>query len=231
MINLKQYSLLMVSREKKKRHFLSFFKEVTVVKDNRELLDSYYKNPPSILFLGCRDESIDGIEVVKKIREEDKDTIVVLFSNKVYKEELLEALPLQISACLVKPFTKSKIVKLFSDIKNELKESKFRDNSSTVELKDGYRCCKRTERLYNESSEEVSLTKKEQAFLKLLINANSKAVSVETIEHTIWEEASMSSDCSNRLKVLLSGLRKKLPKGTIKNIHGVGYRITLSPSL
>ena len=231
MINLKQYSLLIVNKQEDKEHFSTFFKKVDVVESNQKLLESYYENPTDVLFLGCRDASMDGIEVVKKIREEDKNTIVVLFSNEVHKDELLEAIPLQILACIVKPFTKSKIVKLLFDIENELKRLKSVENSSIIKFKDGYKYCKKREHLYNDVGEELSLTKKEKALLKLFVDANSEAVSVETIEHTIWEEASMSSDCSNRLKVLLNGLRKKLPEGTIKNIHGVGYRILFSTSL
>jgi len=35
----------------------------------------------------------------------------------------------------------------------------------------------------------------------------------------------MKQDCKGRFKVLLNGLRKKLPKNTIINNYGLGYRI------
>jgi len=229
MNNLKNENLLMVKNKELEEYFSSYFKNLYWVENNQKLLEYFYKKQSLVLFLSCHDPSISGVEVVKKIREESRESIIVLFTDDVKEEELLNILPFHVFTCIVKPFTESKLSKLLISLEKELKF--INGNNDNIRLKEGYSFCKSRRTLYGKLKEEISLTKKEQALLRLLVDAHSEPVSTEIIEYTIWNEASMSSDCSNRLKVLLSGLRKKLPKGTIKNIHGVGYRITLSPSL
>jgi len=63
------------------------------------------------------------------------------------------------------------------------------------------------------------LTKKESKLLKLLAFKKG-VVSYGEIEQVVWEGEYMSP---NALRLLAKNLRKKLPKGTVKNLQGVGY--------
>lgn len=61
--------------------------------------------------------------------------------------------------------------------------------------------------------------------MKILLKSKHQFFSPEVIEHDIWEEDFYREDCHIRLKYLLYGIRKKLPKGSIVNSYGLGYKL------
>jgi DNA-binding response OmpR family regulator len=69
----------------------------------------------------------------------------------------------------------------------------------------------------------VSLGKKENLLLKLFANNLNSTITKEQIELTIWNEHISES----ALKNLLSSLRKKIGKDTIKNISGIGWKLSV----
>ena len=69
----------------------------------------------------------------------------------------------------------------------------------------------------------IHLTQKEQLLLSLLIENKNYCVSFEDIQAHVWvgnyeDEISIAS-----VKLQITQLRKKLPKGCIKNVYGCGY--------
>jgi len=78
-----------------------------------------------------------------------------------------------------------------------------------------------------ESNSSVHLTTNETLLLNLLFKHKGDFVENLAIEHFIWDNDSMSHNCSGRLKTLVYELRKKIGKETIKNCHGLGYRVVL----
>jgi len=69
----------------------------------------------------------------------------------------------------------------------------------------------------------IQLTQKEQLLLNLLIEKRNCCVSFEDIQAHVWvgnyeDEISIQS-----VKLQITGLRKKLPKGSIQNVYGCGY--------
>jgi DNA-binding response OmpR family regulator len=72
-------------------------------------------------------------------------------------------------------------------------------------------------------SEIIKLTKKEIALLELLLQHKHATVSIEQIEHSVWEEPA-SSDA---IRMVIAGIRKKLYPEVIENIKGVGYRLNI----
>ena len=75
---------------------------------------------------------------------------------------------------------------------------------------------------------EIKLTKKERQFLDTLLQSKHQFVSNSTLEYTIWEEESLSKDCSGRLKVLINSIRKKLLPKSIINEYNIGYKIIIN---
>jgi len=76
MVDLKKYSLLMVGNKEDEKNFKFFFNDITLVKNNNEILESYKKQRPSIIFLDYGSEK--DSEIIKKIRKIDKEIIIVL---------------------------------------------------------------------------------------------------------------------------------------------------------
>jgi len=96
------------------------------------------------------------------------------------------------------------------------------EDADTLNLKNGYLWdCKRKQLSHKQRS--ISLTQKETLLLDLLIQKREQCVTFEDIQVNVWAE-SFEEDISNQsVKLQITGLRKKLPKGCIKNVYGRGY--------
>jgi len=80
-----------------------------------------------------------------------------------------------------------------------------------------------TSRTLTHSQKQIKLTQKEQTLLSLLLECKNTCVSFAAIQAHVWEgdyedEVSIAS-----VKLQITQLRKKLPKGSIKNVYGCGY--------
>ncbi len=64
------------------------------------------------------------------------------------------------------------------------------------------------------------LTKKESAFLKLLITKN-RIITYEELENSVCDDYSIMT--ANAMRLFIKNLRKKLPDNFLKNMQGIGY--------
>ena len=77
-------------------------------KDGLEGLESFKENAPDIIITDIMMPHMDGIEMVGKIREIDKDVIIIIIS--AYKKELYEMIKLyDIKGYFLKPFLNTKL--------------------------------------------------------------------------------------------------------------------------
>ena len=80
-----------------------------------------------------------------------------------------------------------------------------------------------SEKLY-EDDIEIKLTKNERRLLKLLsTNKNKIFTFFEIFDHISYDDFDKDYD-ANQVRALVKLLRKKVPKESILNIYGEGYR-------
>lgn len=221
MENLKLYVPVLVGKSEEKEEFQAFFEDIHLLKTNREALAYYYEHSPPIIFFYCDEKVSNTIEIIKKIREHDNETILVIISKGKSSSLLLQALPLHLSGYITKPFEVDKVEELLHNISRDLN---FLHEEELL-LVEGYVFDRAKEVLYDEKKVEVNLTKNEMNFIKIISSTKHQYFPSELIEHTIWEEDSAYEDCNNRLKNLLYGIRKKLPKNSIINSYKLGYKL------
>jgi DNA-binding response OmpR family regulator len=221
MKNLELYVPVLVGKSDVREVFQVFFENIYLVETNKEALSYYYEHQPPIIFFYYDEKSSNPIEIIKKIREHDNKTILVVISKGKSFSFLLEALPLHLSGYITKPFEADKVEELLRNISHDLN---FLHENELL-LPEGYIFDRAKEIFYNEKYVEVNLTKNEMNFIKIITSKKNHYFSSEFIEHTIWEEDSAYEDCNNRLKNLLYGLRKKLPKDSIVNSYQLGYKL------
>lgn len=207
---LNNYTLLLVENEKGIRenlyeYFDLLFQTVLVANDGVEALALYNSNNIDLIITDIKMPNMNGIELVKTIRDKDKDTSIVIISAHTDVEFLLDSIPLNLTEYVVKPLNETKI----SNILNIF----LKDKDGTDFIYDKSRC----EVIVN--GEMHTLSTKENIFLDKLINDN-RIISYAEIEENIWDEKQMSQ---NALRVFIKNLRKKLPENFIKNIPNFGY--------
>jgi len=93
---------------------------------------------------------------------------------------------------------------------------------SIIDLKDAYLWDDKSKTLTHEQ-EQIQLTQKEQSLLSLLAENKNCCVSFETIQAHVWEGDYEDEISIASVKLQITQLRKKLPKGCIKNVYGCGY--------
>lgn len=181
---------------------------------------------PDIILLDLGLPDIDGIEVLKSMREWSKIPVVVV-SARGHEREKVEALDLGADDYIVKPFGTSE---LLARIRTALRhspaamggESYGIEKITIGELEIDY--SKRTVSL---SGERVHLTPIEYKILVLLSKNAGKVLTYDYIMKEIW-----GLYCNDRhtLRVNMANLRRKIeanpgsPKYILTEI-GVGYRM------
>ncbi len=160
---------------------------------------------------------MDGIELVKTIRKTDSKTPIVMATAHTDKEFLLNVVELHLEQYIVKPIN-------LKELKNALEKclTVIGDNHAIEkELPCGY-SYDFDHKTLTCNDEEISLTKREIAFFELLLQNKNRVVTYDELQNYIWEDDVMTDAA---LKSLLRNIRNKFPKGYIKNLSGIGYRL------
>jgi len=193
------------------------FKEVYEAKDGLEGYEIYLKKRPDIILSDIKMPKMDGIELAKKIRQNDKQTKIIIstaFSDERY---LLDAVELGLERYLIKPLTKRNLLpalqKAVSHIKKE--ERLYFDENFYFNYSNSF---------FYHNDKEIEMTKKELTFLRLLVKNRDRVVTYNVIEQEVWEDDYMSI---NSLRTTIGFLRKKLPYNIIKNISNMGYKLKI----
>lgn len=221
----KPYSILFVEDEQEirdnytrylRRHFEAVYEAV----DGEMGYKLYKEHKPNIMILDINIPKLNGLELLKKVRQTDQSTKVILLTAYSDKKYLLDAVELKLVKYLVKPIARAELKEALD---MAIKEFNSFDivSRDILELKDGYRWdCNSKVLFFND--EEVSLTKKEKQIVLLLLSNPNIVFSYEDIISKIWEFT--DEDKINPLKTLIKNIRKKLPQNTIKNVFGIGYK-------
>lgn len=192
-----------------------YFDDVYEARDGAEGLEIYHKVKPDIVISDIKMPKLDGIDMVKEIRKEDKTTKIIIATAFVDTKYLLNAVELGLIKYLIKPITEDKLLPILKSCVEDVIQNKnifIFENNAKFDI-------------YNKTltheNQQIPLTKKELFFLELLIKNCSRAVSYNEINHMIWDGL-MSEDA---LRSVVKELRKKITKQAIKNISGIGYKI------
>ena len=224
MIKKTKYTLLFIEDEIMIRRIaISFLKnyfiEIYEAKDGEEGLKLYHEHKPDIIITDIEMPKINGLELCRTIRNEDKSTPIIISTAYTTTEYLLEAVKLNLINYLPKPVEEEVLFEAL----NLCFEHIEREHPSIVKINktDSFDMLNKT---LVKGEEIISLTNYQHQLLFILIKNQGRIVSYEEIEQFIWFNKAMSSDA---LRSLVRDVRKVVGKETIINISRYGYRIHL----
>ncbi len=165
----------------------------------------------SCFILDINVPNIDGIKILKKIREFYEEVPIIIISGTVELEIIKQAYTFGCNDFLKKPFfideLEIKIEKL-CNIKKEIivfdKDCFFDFKSSLIIMK----------------NKEFRLTKKEKLLLNLFLSKKNQVISYQEIENYVWENSFASLES---IRSLIRRLRKIIANDYIKTIIDIGY--------
>lgn len=222
------YDLLYVEDEKEVRknyieYLGRFFNHIYEASTAEEAYKIYEKKRPSILVVDINLPGMSGIEFMQKIRKNDHTTKAIMLTANSDVETLLSATELKLTKYLVKPVSREDLKNALHLVLEEIRDYTTIPNK-IIKLKESFYWDQENKKLLRETR-ECSLSKKEIELLSLLCSNVNRIFSVDDIVFELWYDAEESKN--DALKTLIKNLRKKLPKDTIKNVFGFGYKITL----
>lgn len=84
------------------------FEDIVEANDGVEALQQMNRVPkPDVVILDWNMPRLDGLSTLTKLRESDKDTIVVMCTTEAEKPRVIEAVRAGVNNYIVKPFTPS----------------------------------------------------------------------------------------------------------------------------
>lgn len=199
-----------------------YFKEVYVAQNGEQALEFYKEHKPNIMLLDINMPFINGLELTKKIREQDKKTRIIILTAHLEQDKLLFAAELNLTKYLPKPISRIKLKEALNEAVNQYKE--LNEDSLIFELREGFSFNRDSKKLIFENS-EIKLTKYESLFLELMTSKKDRVFTSDEIYNYLWDEVETCESSATKLKDLIKRLRKKLPKDSIENIYGAGYKL------
>lgn len=190
--------------------------EVDGFMDGMEAYDAIHEKAYDILLLDVNVPSLNGFELLKKLRLDDKKVPAIFLTSMTDMDDLKEGYKRGCCDYIRKPFD---LEELELRIDQAL-ASFFKDESSVVDI--GYDISydmKKSKLTLKD--DEIVLRKTEQDLLEVLIKNKNAVVSTQMFQDEVWGEYVEPAT----IRVQLNNLRKKLPEGVIQNRRGLGYII------
>ena len=202
-----------------------YFKDVYAASNGEDALKYYEKYKPNIVLLDISMPIINGLQVAKKIRENDKSVILVILSAHSETDKLLEAIELSLTKYLIKPINTFELEELLKNC--IIKCNNILKNKNILLLDGGFSWNKTTSELIDKYDATIKLTKKEFLLVSLFCNSTNNTLSSDDILNYVWEDDFNNSN-TNKLRILFSKLKTKLSYSLFDSIYNVGYKIKVN---
>jgi two-component system OmpR family response regulator len=198
--------------------------EVILAKDGQQGLQAFRGSNPALCILDVMMPHKDGFTLAGEIREVDLDIPLIFLTAKSMKEDILKGYRVGADDYLTKPFDSEVLLYKIKAIlsrngsagdapeKNEFEIGKYTYDAEMRHLSFG--------------DEDVRLSPKEGALLKLLLRKRNQLVSRSEALKKIWKDDNYFTGRS--MDVYVAKLRKHLSKDeevAIINVHSEGFRL------
>jgi len=217
-------AILIAEDEAQLRGFMAeylqlIFEKVYTAEDGMEAFRTYERHRPDIIIADIHMPKMDGLTLIRKIREHDRRTKIIVLSAHSEKEKLLQAIELHLVKYLIKPVQSEVLKTMLLSLVGELRQAHDR-----VALKAGYYWERGNKRLLQEGH-EITLKPKERKALELLCSRPGQTVSAYDLYNALYEDEPEREFSYHAVTSAIKRLRTKLPEGTIVNVYGSGYRL------
>ncbi|WP_331774099.1 response regulator transcription factor [Sulfurospirillum sp. 1612] len=155
--------------------------------------------------------SMNGIEILKKVREYHPHTPIIIISSSVELDIIKDSYRYGCNDYLKKPF-------FIDELEIKIEKLCHLDDDSIMIGEECQFSFKESALIYHGKSQHLS--KKERLLLNLLISKQGKVVSFDTIQAIVWEGKFTSIDS---IRSLVRRIRKKIPFECVDTVVDVGY--------
>ncbi len=198
---------------------------VDTAKDGREGFWLAMENEYDVIVLDLMLPGMDGLSVLRQLREQGKSTHVLILSAKDLIEDRVQGLRLGADDYLVKPFSFDELCARLE----ALVRRSYHAKNPVIRL--GPLEINTASRRVAREGHEVKLTPREYSLLEILVLRSGEVLSRRELWERLYEFDREVT--SNVVDVLVCSLRKKLdpdqPQHFVKTRRGQGYLIEEAP--
>ncbi|EKQ0722616.1 response regulator transcription factor [Campylobacter jejuni] len=220
----KELIILVVEDEVKTRESMinilsERFSKVIGAQNGDEGLKKFKKFKPDLVITDIAMPIMDGLDMAREIKEISDDVPIVVLSAYSEKERLLRSIDIGIDKYLIKPVDIEELFKVLDYLIGEKIEANM-----LVKISEEYQFNK-TKRTLICSGEEIVLTKKELAFISLLLKQPGALVLHEDIKKNVWIGEHVSDTA---VRTFIKRVRDRVGEDFIKNVPSLGYKININ---
>ena len=193
---------------------------VVLVSDGEEGLRSVLRDHYDLIILDILLPKMDGLEILKRLRERAVQTPVVFLTAKDSESDIVHGLNLGADDYLTKPFSFNELLARVHALLRRGKRSALPSNLQLADLileVEGHRVFRGKER--------IDLTPKEYALLEFFMRRPGQIITRTMITEKVWDYQFDTS--TNIVEVHVSHLRNKIDKSyepkLLHTVKGVGY--------
>jgi two-component system KDP operon response regulator KdpE len=180
---------------------------------------------PDLILLDLGLPDMDGIDVLKRIRQWS-DIPVIVVSARVFEKEKVEALDLGADDYITKPFGTSELLaRVRTAIRHKQGDKKSEADESKIQI--GELCIDFGKHLVTIAGKDIHLTPIEYKIVLLLARNRGKVLTLDYLSKEIWGPYTIEN---NALRVNMANIRRKIEKNPAEPQYiltevGVGYRM------
>ena len=199
--------------------------EAVLSQDGEDALKQFHSQKIDMILLDINMRGMDGFEVIQKIRAGGSTVPIVIVSGRKEDFDALYGLNIGADDYITKPFNP---VTLGAKIKALFRRAGLAGENSQTLVVGPFTYNTSTLRFYK-NDEEIPLSGKENALLKLLIDNANHICSKDMIYEMVWGQEIVDE---NAVMVYINRLRQKLEEDPsspqyIQNVRGLGYKFVI----
>jgi len=189
--------------------------EVVHTSNGQEVLDTVYHSKFDLYILDINVPLIDGVTLLKELREANDNTPAIFLTSHTDKEMLKSGFLSGADDYITKPFDNDELI---FRIKAVLKRSQ-KEKIKCINLL----CHDEVHKRIFYDKKELELSNKEYKLLLLFMQHIDSTVPKELIISELWNTSESGSD--GAIRVYINRIKQLLPQMKIDNIRGIGYKL------
>ncbi|QKJ22680.1 response regulator transcription factor [Poseidonibacter lekithochrous] len=227
-ILLKNISILYVeddydTREEMTKILLEVSDNITVATSGSEALEYYYEKTPQIIISDIAMPNLNGIEFIRKVRNENIQIPIILLTAHADVDYLLPAANLNIQSYIVKPIN----IRQLKEVLFNAVEILNINSNIYVKITHSLKYDKTNSEILSLDDKKIKLNRKEKNLIDLLLANQNRVVTYSEIEQHVWMQFDEVMT-SMALRTVVKNLRKKISTDFIRNISGQGYKLIIA---
>ncbi len=192
--------------------------DVTLCTNGQEALEYLIDEKFDFALLDINTPIMTGIDVLKTIREDYKNsTPVIILTAYQDTKHLKDSFENGVDDYIKKPFDLEELDQRIMKLCRQF----FIEQNSNIQI-DNNIFFEPDSCLISLNEKSVSIAQKERDILKYFCNHRNRVISSEELLQNIWAYEDMPTDAT--IRVYIKNLREIIGKDRIKTIRGIGYK-------